>query len=44
MPRAETRAQPQIPPARLYKARERWFDPAPYRQFARKRTLSRWPR
>jgi catechol 2,3-dioxygenase-like lactoylglutathione lyase family enzyme len=32
---AESRAQPQIPPARQYRARERWFDPAPYRQFAR---------
>ena len=31
---AETRAEPQIPAARLYRARERWFDPAPYRQFA----------
>ena len=32
---AETQPQPQIPPARRYKARERWFDPVPYRQFAR---------
>ena len=31
---AESRQAPQIPAARLYKARERWFDPAPYRQFA----------
>jgi catechol 2,3-dioxygenase-like lactoylglutathione lyase family enzyme len=31
---AESRAQPQIPSARQYQARERWFDPAPYRQFA----------
>ena len=31
---AESRATPQIPAARLYKARERWFDPTPYRQFA----------
>ena len=31
----EPRAQPQIPPARQNQARERWFDPAPYRQFAR---------
>jgi catechol 2,3-dioxygenase-like lactoylglutathione lyase family enzyme len=32
---AETQTQPQIPAARQYKARERWFDSAPYRQFAR---------
>jgi catechol 2,3-dioxygenase-like lactoylglutathione lyase family enzyme len=32
---AESRSDPQIPPARQYQARERWFDPAPYRQFAR---------
>jgi catechol 2,3-dioxygenase-like lactoylglutathione lyase family enzyme len=32
---AEPQAEPKIPPARLYKARERWFDPAPYLQFAR---------
>jgi catechol 2,3-dioxygenase-like lactoylglutathione lyase family enzyme len=31
---AESRAHPQIPPARQYQARERWFDPLPYRQFA----------
>jgi catechol 2,3-dioxygenase-like lactoylglutathione lyase family enzyme len=31
---AETQAPPQIPPARQYMARERWFDPGPYRQFA----------
>jgi catechol 2,3-dioxygenase-like lactoylglutathione lyase family enzyme len=30
----ESRAQPQIPAARQYQARERWFDPTPYRQFA----------
>jgi catechol 2,3-dioxygenase-like lactoylglutathione lyase family enzyme len=32
---AESKAPPQIAPARQYKARERWFDPVPYRQFAR---------
>ena len=32
---AEPRAQPQILPARQYQARERWFDPAAYQQFAR---------
>lgn len=31
---AEPEAEPKISPERLYKARERWFDPAPYRQFA----------
>ena len=31
---AEGAPAPQIPPERLYKARERWFDPAAYRQFA----------
>jgi catechol 2,3-dioxygenase-like lactoylglutathione lyase family enzyme len=31
---AEPQAAPQIPAARQYQARERWFDPAPYRQFA----------
>ena len=31
---AEPEAPPQIPPERLYKARERWFNPTPYRQFA----------
>jgi catechol 2,3-dioxygenase-like lactoylglutathione lyase family enzyme len=31
---AEAQGQPQIAPARQYRARERWFDPAPYRQFA----------
>ena len=33
---AESRQHLQIPPARQYQARERLFDPAPYRQFARK--------
>ena len=31
---AEGQPVPQISPERLYKARERWFDAAPYRQFA----------
>ncbi|MBI5718450.1 MAG: VOC family protein [Burkholderiales bacterium] len=31
---AESEAVPRIPPARQYQARERWFDPEPYRQFA----------
>jgi catechol 2,3-dioxygenase-like lactoylglutathione lyase family enzyme len=31
---AEPQDEPKIPPERLYKARERWFNPAPYRQFA----------
>jgi catechol 2,3-dioxygenase-like lactoylglutathione lyase family enzyme len=31
---AEPGAEPKISPERLYKARERWFNPAPYRQFA----------
>jgi catechol 2,3-dioxygenase-like lactoylglutathione lyase family enzyme len=30
---AEGEPLPQIPAERLYQARERWFDPAPYRQF-----------
>lgn len=30
---AEGQPVPQISPSRLYKARERWFDPGPYRQF-----------
>lgn len=31
---AETDREPVIAPDRLYKARERWFDPGPYRQFS----------
>lgn len=31
---AEPQAEPVIAPALRYAARERWFDPAPYRQFA----------
>ena len=31
---AEPQAEPVIAPARRYAARERWFDPAPYRQFS----------
>jgi catechol 2,3-dioxygenase-like lactoylglutathione lyase family enzyme len=31
---AEHEPVPEIAPQRLYKPRERWFDPAPYRQFA----------
>ena len=31
---AESQAVPVIPPARLYKARERWFQPELYWQFA----------
>lgn len=31
---AEPQAEPKISAERLYKARERWFNPAPYRQFA----------
>jgi hypothetical protein len=30
---AEQEPVPVIAPQRLYKPRERWFDPAPYRQF-----------
>jgi catechol 2,3-dioxygenase-like lactoylglutathione lyase family enzyme len=32
---AEREATPEIKPERRYSARERWFDPAPYRQFAK---------
>ena len=31
---AEREDVPVIPPQRRYAARERWFQPAPYRQFA----------
>jgi catechol 2,3-dioxygenase-like lactoylglutathione lyase family enzyme len=31
---AETQAEPVIPPERRYQARERWFKPELYRQFA----------
>ncbi len=31
---AEPQAEPVIAPEKRYAARERWFDPAPYRQFA----------
>lgn len=31
---AEPQAEPVISPQRRYAARERWFDPEPYRQFA----------
>ena len=31
---AEREAEPAIAPQRRYAARERWFQPEPYRQFA----------
>jgi len=34
---AEHQQTPVIPDGRRYAARERWFDPAPYRQFAAQR-------